>query len=148
MHLNIHTVSHTLQQILKSKHKEHTRSLSPILVSLYNIDSCLLLLWGVVYSGTDNINTLQLAVILHEEDLLISVRHVSMVSTDLWRTFVIFFLRHYICQPICDTLILLSHCNTDTILYSDLLWGAQDTLTGFSTLLYNITYPFRLVEAR
>lgn len=83
MHLNIHTVSHTLQQILKSKHKEHTRSLSPIHVSLYTIDSCLLLLWGVVYSGTDNINTLQLAVILHEEDLLISVRHVSMVSTDL-----------------------------------------------------------------
>lgn len=61
MHLNIHTVSHTLQQILKRKHKEHTRSLSPILGSLYNIDSCLLLLWGVVYSGTDNINTLQLS---------------------------------------------------------------------------------------
>lgn len=64
----------------ESKLEEHTLT---VLVSLYNSDLCLLLLWDAVYSGTDNISTLQLAVILHEEDLLFSVQLVSMVSTDL-----------------------------------------------------------------
>ena len=64
-------------------HVAHTLTHTPVLVSLYNIDLCLLLLWDAVYSGTDNINTLQLAVRLHEEDLVISVQLVSMASTDL-----------------------------------------------------------------
>ena len=74
-------VTDTLWQTLKRKHEEHTHA--QVLVSLYNFDLCLLLLWDAVYSGTDNINTLQLAVILHEADLLISVQLVSVASTDL-----------------------------------------------------------------
>lgn len=41
---------------------------TPVPVSPNKFDLCLLLLWDAVYPGTDNINTLQLAVTLHKDD--------------------------------------------------------------------------------
>lgn len=55
--------------------KKHTQAL----VRSYNTDLCLLLLWHAVYSGTDNINVLQLAVILHEDTLLTAAQLISML---------------------------------------------------------------------
>lgn len=98
-----HIVADSIKESLRRTYAHtHTHP-----VSLYNIDLCLLLLWDAVYSGTDNISTLQLAVIFHEADRLISVQLVSIVSTDLRKVLLIpsLSLRHYIQkhQPITST---------------------------------------------
>ncbi|XP_074505452.1 glycine receptor, alpha 4a isoform X2 [Sebastes fasciatus] len=96
-HRQAEACSHTLKhkhcrQILKSirarsTHTHSLRSLSASITLTYASCYC----GYAVYSGTDNINTLQLAVILHEADRLISVFH---REHDLRRAFVILSLRH------------------------------------------------------